>query len=78
MRVFPNPSSGPIHLSWDSRRTQLTQLRIVDQLGRTVHTQEIPAGTTSTSWNTSNAAPGVYFMQILHNDGIEVGKVIVR
>lgn len=58
--------------------THSTQLRVFDQLGRTVHMLEFPAGTTNATWNASDAAPGVYFMQIIHEKGIETGKVWVR
>ncbi|MCB2203527.1 T9SS type A sorting domain-containing protein [bacterium] len=78
LTTYPNPSSGPISLSWSKAVNPTAHLRILDQLGRTVHTQDIPAGATTTTWNASNAPPGVYFMQILHNDGFEVGKVLVR
>jgi hypothetical protein len=78
IQIYPNPSSGSVSLSWNSSMTQSAQLRIKDQLGRTVHTQQIPPGITNATWDASGAASGVYFMQILHEKGIETGKVMVR
>ncbi|MCB2206365.1 T9SS type A sorting domain-containing protein [bacterium] len=78
LTAYPNPSSGSISLSWNNAMNHPAQLRIVDQLGRVVHIQNIQPGTTSTTWNASNVSSGVYIMQILHNGGIEVGKVLVR
>jgi|GEM_PF-3290307 len=76
--IYPNPSSGPVSLSWTSSMNQPAQLRIMDQLGRVVQTKEIPPGITNATWDASDAAPGVYFMQIMHDKGIETGKVLVR
>jgi photosystem II stability/assembly factor-like uncharacterized protein len=76
--AYPNPSCGHVSLNWNIAMNHPAELRIMDQLGRTVHTQIVPVGTTSTTWNTSNAAPGVYFMRIVHEKGIETGKVLIR
>lgn len=78
LNVYPNPSNESIQVSWGTTSTCSGEFRVIDQLGRVVYTQEIEPGSTSTTWDASIAAPGVYFMQIMHEKGIATGKVIVR
>ena len=78
LNAYPNPTGGNLSIGWHELLTQPTKLRILDQVGRTVYTREIPAGETSTAWDGSTASPGIYFLQLQHNDGMEVMKVSIR
>ncbi len=67
--AYPNPSSGVFNFNLQdftaksgSKLNQKVALRVYDITGTLVHQEKV--NLTNTSWNASNKAPGIYFVEI--------------
>lgn len=69
LRLYPNPNSGAFNLNWQQVTDGTTQLRIVDQLGRLMHTQQFESLTGPQHRQLQlNLAPGLYFIELAQDD----------
>ena len=72
LRVYPNPTSGNIHIE---KNKKITGIRIMEITGKTVK-QLMPS--TNGNYHISNLAPGVYLFEISSEDGKETVKVLIQ
>ncbi len=79
VQLYPNPSNGNVNLMMDFAANDVS-LKLTDLSGKTVHFQTIGqvAKKDVKELNLSNLAKGVYFIQILANDNIYNGKVVLQ
>lgn len=86
-RLSPNPSQGPMTISFGNSTRQVVQLEVHDVAGRlvrTLHRGELQAGVFSRSWDLrsevgARVGPGMYFVR-LTMPGLQQTKrtVVVR
>jgi hypothetical protein len=77
---YPNPANGQIQIQLNVNSNSESELRIVDVLGRTVKKWlPIQPGNRSMKflWSDSNAASGIYFLQLISNGKIHSHKMIL-
>ena len=75
LQVWPNPSSGDVHIAWDGQ-AQPGTLRIVNGLGQVVATQVISARQSTAEVHLS--APGIYLVQLASKHGTSTRKIVIR
>ena len=71
--ITPNPGSDQIHLSWRAPDGSVPELRIVDQLGRTVTSVPLPVGTGNQQekeLDLHRLEPGFYGLILIDQDEI--------
>lgn len=72
--VYPNPTTGPLTVSLSQAKAGTVQLRLTDQTGRTILTQEqeMQAGTQQVqlpNLREKGAKPGLYLLQVTSTNG---------
>jgi len=74
--VYPNPAVNYINISFSTPGNYT--LTLVNEIGQVLATNaSVNAG--NLVWNVSNRTPGIYFIQILSQDGhSETRKIIIR
>ena len=75
LQVWPNPSSGDVHIAWDGQAKPGT-LRIVNGLGQVVATQVISVRQSTAEVHLS--APGIYLVQLASKHGTSTRKIVIR
>jgi|GEM_PF-4353063 len=84
-KVSPNPSNGRVTFNcMNLKSAKPGQLAIYNVLGQTVANIDMPAGTSSISWqgedrNGRSIASGIYFYYLLDGDGRKIasGKLMI-
>lgn len=80
VRVSPNPTAGPVSLYLEMEKEQFVQVEIIDCAGRTVYADHsetrLPAGGHVLPLHLKDVAPGVYFIQVRTETGVDVKKVV--
>jgi enterochelin esterase-like enzyme len=67
LSVYPNPSSGPITIAFDTTSAGPVQVAVFDLLGRRVETlldSTVPPGAHRTTWDPETKASGSYLVRI--------------
>ncbi len=79
LSIYPNPTSSTVNYSISGTTPASAKLSIFDMLGRMISTEAIQlrSGTNSFSKNVSEFGPGIYFLQVLSIDGMNVQKKFV-
>ena len=80
VRVFPNPSSQTVNISYTLRHTSDAQLRIYNTLGHMVHI--IDAGMQGNGnhvlmWEHKDIAAGIYYYQFLLEETTVEGSILI-
>jgi hypothetical protein len=79
LSVFPNPSSGLIHIATDSKENTSLTLCLRDAQGKVLHTQRIPAGGAKLNLADLGIQPGLYFIELRNAENrIGVAKSIYQ
>lgn len=77
--IYPNPANGRrITVSYELPRTGIAQLQLKNVMGSTVwmsNGELKPAGPHSEEINVSDLVSGVYWLQLVTGDGIEIKQV---
>jgi hypothetical protein len=76
-RVFPNPSTGVLNLSWDEALDEAV-IQVVNNLGQVVHTRVLNAPTNATTLELQGLAKGFYYVQVSGKKGSGVRKVLIE
>lgn len=63
VKAFPNPTDGLLTLDWKSNRAAVIHLRVVDAIGRNVHTQSV-SGPTPLQLDLGHLHGGVYSVHL--------------
>ncbi|MEO1261760.1 MAG: T9SS type A sorting domain-containing protein [Bacteroidota bacterium] len=78
LRLYPNPTSGLLNITFKNEKYQQFEMSIVDVIGRTVYTQGVPS--TSVHFyeiiDLGNLDAGVYFLKIQTEEGQVVRKLV--
>lgn len=76
--VFPNPSSGIIHLEANISKSQTVKLDLVDILGKSLWTKESVELNQENILNFENIPSGIYFLKISNSQTNISKKVILK
>lgn len=74
--VYPNPATQTLFVEFPATDNSTT-VKILDLSGRTV-AQQVANGVTKVEFNVSNVAPGFYVYQVISNNTISSGKVLIN
>ena len=72
--MAPNPATAHVRLSWPEAAATVRPVLVLDNLGREVRRQELPARATSASLDVAGLAPGCYLVRC----GAAVGRLAVQ
>ncbi len=75
--IYPNPASERATISIDGLSVG-AEIRLTDQLGKTILVEELPSGTKTYEINTSALSSGVYYVRISCGTAVNTQKLIVR
>jgi hypothetical protein len=67
-QVYPNPSTGPLHLRGQAARGD--RLRLFDLRGRLLHEQELTPGQVNHEIQAGRLPRGTYLVQLLGDEGV--------
>lgn len=78
LNIAPNPTSGSINVSFNQAAAQSTTIEIIDVLGRSIYTQNLPkfTGEYSQKVDLTSFNKGIYFVKITGENGSEIRKII--
>jgi uncharacterized Ntn-hydrolase superfamily protein len=75
--IYPNPSSGPFHISCNNQDCSFLKIKIYNSLGRLVHTTY--AESKSSKIDLGNHGKGMYYYRIYSKSHkINFGKIIIQ
>ncbi len=79
IKLFPNPTSGLMNVSFDIDKTSDVQLIVTNITGQVIHTQDlqINAGEYNTEIDASRFGQGIFFLNIATKDGVTTQKFVV-
>jgi hypothetical protein len=72
--LSPNPATTQVRLSWPEATAAPRPVQVLDNLGREVRRQELPARATTAALDVSGLAPGLYLVRC----GAAMGKLVVE
>jgi len=78
LTVYPNPTIGPVSISWESNQAQLTGVRVRSMTGQIVY-ESTTNGVQNTALTTSINNAGIYFVEGIDKNGnlLGVNKLVV-
>lgn len=78
--IYPNPTSGNLHIEFNAALKGQSTLHIRDITGRELYSREIPANSSRHKEDISldGYAKGIYFLDISGSKGYSVSKVMVE
>ena len=79
--VFPNPTTNNSVLTFTTSVSQNISVQVVDVTGKVMETQElgnVKIGSHSVSINSEKFNAGVYFINVVSNDGVATNKLIKK
>ncbi len=79
-KIYPNPSEGIFNIEFISEVRQDLNVRIVNMIGEftLIENLEQFLGSYKTSFNLSSKSSGVYFLEIITNDGVLNHKIVLQ
>jgi hypothetical protein len=80
LKIFPNPSTGVYNISFELLGVQEVYLRVLNQTGQIVVSRPMATGSNqfATQIDLSQAAKGVYLLQIQTEKGIVTRRLILQ
>ena len=80
LNVYPNPSSDIFNMSFVSEEVQDLSVRVVNMLGEVIYTEGLEkfVGEYTKQINLKNYTKGVYFLEIVTNQGVVNKKIILQ
>jgi hypothetical protein len=78
MAVFPNPSAGTFMVSYATDNGRLTDLKVLDALGRTVIVQALNKDNGQTSLDLSDFENGVYTLVLQGNSELKTTRIVLQ
>lgn len=78
MAVFPNPSTGIFQVSYATDNGRLTDLKVLDALGRTIIVQGLNKETGQTSLDLSDYDNGVYTLVLQGTAELKTTRIVLQ
>lgn len=79
LRVYPNPSSGKVTVNFKPDSKKKAQLKITDESGRVVYTEEIKASSEIThEIDLGKEAKGIYFVELVQGKSKYVNRIVLK
>jgi PKD repeat protein len=80
LELYPNPTSDVINVSFNGSKTQNLTVRVVNMNGQLVYTDAVGqyAGQYKNTIDLSASAKGVYFVQLITDEGTINRKVVLH
>ncbi|HEX7070884.1 MAG TPA: T9SS type A sorting domain-containing protein, partial [Rhodothermales bacterium] len=79
---YPNPASGPVHLTLTLDHPAATTAEVFDVLGRRVQVlyqqKPLPRGSHAIAWDTIGYTAGIYFLRVRTEQGARTTAVVVH
>ena len=78
--VYPNPSSDIFNISFVSEEVQDLKIRVVNMLGEVVSSEDLErfVGEYTKQINLEENTKGVYFLEIVTNQGVVNKKIVLQ
>jgi hypothetical protein len=76
INLFPNPSNGIVNIDFNGNVANNPQVKVFNQLGQLVFTQNNTTATANLSIDLSGFAKGIYSVNII-SEGVSVTKRVV-
>jgi PKD repeat protein len=78
VKVYPNPASEMVMISFDNKNNSEVSVELLDQLGRVIETSTVVNnGLQVASFNVASIQNGLYTIRILSNGNALTRKIIV-
>ena len=80
LQYYPNPSNGKFKLSFSAAKGELTTVKIYDQEGKEVYSEEFPqfAGSFSREIDISNFGQGIFFLRVVQGSNSLTKKLLIQ
>lgn len=80
LEVYPNPASDALNLSFNLRKNQHVDIRLVNVTGEAIYTDQLSnaSGNISHRIDVSNLAKGIYILNLTSTEGSVNKKIIIK
>jgi hypothetical protein len=80
LQVYPNPTSGLLHISIDGATFSQAQVKVIDVVGKVVYVQDETniSGTYNTTIDLTTLPKGLYFVSVNGGDKSVSRKVFLN
>ena len=79
LHVYPNPSSGKITVNFKPDSKKKSQLKITDESGKIIYTEEIKTASEFThEIDLGNEAKGIYFVELIQGKNKYVNRIMLK
>ena len=76
LRIFPNPSTGQVNITWNGNLSGNEELSVLDISGKAIFTEPMPA-TSEIRLDLTGKNAGIYFVKFRSGEGIITRKLIL-
>jgi hypothetical protein len=78
--VYPNPSKDIFNISFVSEKVQNLEVKVLNMLGEVIYTEGLEqfVGEYTKQINLSSYTKGVYFLEIMTNNGVVNKKIVLQ
>lgn len=77
-KVYPNPASDEVNLDIDVQNGRVLNYSIINISGQTVLTEEVNTKSVSRSISTSELESGIYFLNVVTENGSYTDRLIIQ
>ena len=77
MLIFPNPANSTIQISLQNTSETLNSVSITDILGKNIRTMKVATG-YQTNIDIADLSQGVYFVEIITQNGLKQTKKLIK
>ncbi|MBP6334362.1 MAG: T9SS type A sorting domain-containing protein [Bacteroidia bacterium] len=80
LNVFPNPATDMVNIQLSTGSNTDLEVRIVDVNGRNIIFDKIKDvnGAFRTEYSLSNFNSGIYFIQVISNEGVSIHRLVIQ
>ena len=80
LKMYPNPTSGEVNLSFNTQGPEVVRILVQDALGRTVYNEQLPAsgGEQQHSLQLNTLQAGMYQLRIQQGNKTQMQKLVIQ